>query len=141
MARLGDSNAKASLLQAQANLAAAKAAAANIKPIYERDKKQAAANFISGAALDQSKANYDAQQYALQIAQANVVVAQRNLDVTVVRAQFSGVITTKAAQPGEIVSPISDGGGLTRTGSGPLGEMDYLEGQVDVQEHVIKRIQ
>src|SRR3546814_4335010 len=50
MARLDDSNAKASLLQAQANLAAAKAAAANIKPIYERDKKQAAANFKIGRA-------------------------------------------------------------------------------------------
>src|SRR3546814_5373038 len=128
MARLDDSNAKASLLQAQVSLAAANAAAANIKPIYERDKKQAAANFISGAALDQSRANYDAQQYALQIAQANVVVAQRNLDDTVVRAPFSGVITTKAAQPGEIVSPISAGGGFTRTGIGPLVDMDSLEG-------------
>src|SRR3546814_5947672 len=56
---------------------------------------------------DLSKANYDAQQYALQIAQANVVVAQRNLDDTVVRAPFSGVITTKAAQPGEKIGRAS----------------------------------
>src|SRR3546814_6077939 len=140
MARLDDSNAKASLLQAQASLAAAKAAAANIKPIYERDKKQAAANFISGAALDQSKANYDAQQYALQIGQANVWVAQRNLDDTVGRAPFAGVITTKAAQPGEIVSPISAGGGFTRTGIGTLVDMDSLEVEVDVNENFINRV-
>ncbi|NGY04302.1 efflux RND transporter periplasmic adaptor subunit [Solimonas terrae] len=140
MARLDDSNARASLLQAQANLAAARAAAENIRPIYERDRKQAAAGFISAEALNRSKANYDAQQYALQIAQADVVVAQRNLDDTVVRAPFSGVITTKAAQPGEIVSPISAGGGFTRTGIGTLVDMDSLEVEVDVNENFINRV-
>src|SRR3546814_10367992 len=78
--------------------------------------------------------------YALQIAQANVVVAQRNLDDTVVRAPFSGVITTKAAQPGEIVSPISAGGGFTRTGIGTLVDMDSLEVEVDVNENFINRV-
>ena len=141
MARLDDSNAKAELLQAKANLAAAQAAADNIKPIYARDQKQAAAGFISAEALDTSKANYDAKQYALQIAQANVAVAQRNLDDTVVRAPFAGVITTKAAQPGEIVSPISAGGGFTRTGIGTLVDMDSLEVEVDVNENFINRVQ
>lgn len=140
MARLDDSNARAELLQAQANLAAAKAAADNIKPIYARDRKQAAAGFISAEALDTSKANYDAKQYALQIAQANVVVAQRSLDDTVVRAPFTGVITTKAAQPGEIVSPISAGGGFTRTGIGTLVDMESLEVEVDVNENFINRV-
>src|SRR3546814_19836805 len=69
-----------------------------------------------------------------------VVVAQRNLDDTVVRAPFSGVITTKAAQPGEIVSPISAGGGFTRTGIGTLVDMDSLEVEVDVNENFINRV-
>lgn len=141
MARLDDSNARAELLRAQANLAAAKAALANLKPIYERDQKQAEAGFISAAALDSSKANYEAQQYALQVAEANLAVAQRNLDDTVVRAPFSGVVTTKAAQPGEIVSPISAGGGFTRTGIGTLVDMDSLEVEVDVNENFINRVQ
>jgi len=141
MARLDDSNARAALMEAQANVAAARSAADNIKPIYERDRQQAGAGFISAAALDQSKANYDAQRYALQIAQANLVAAQRNLDDTVVRAPFTGVVTTKAAQPGEIVSPISAGGGFTRTGIGTLVDMDSLEVEVDVNENFINRVQ
>ncbi|MGH8444623.1 MAG: efflux RND transporter periplasmic adaptor subunit [Solimonas sp.] len=141
MARLDDSNARASLQEAQANVAAAKAAAANIKPIYERNRRQAAEGFISTEALETSKSSYDAQQYALQIAQATLVSAQRNLDDTVVRAPFSGVVTTKAAQPGEIVSPISAGGGFTRTGIGTLVDMESLEVEVDVNENFINRVQ
>ncbi|WP_028079733.1 efflux RND transporter periplasmic adaptor subunit [Solimonas soli] len=140
MARLDDSNARAELLRAQANLAAARAAFANIKPIYERDRKQATAGFISAAALDNSKANYEAQQYALQVAEANLAIAQRNLDDTVVRAPFAGVVTTKAAQPGEIVSPLSAGGSFTRTGVGTLVDMDSLEVEVDVNENFINRV-
>lgn len=141
MARLDDSNARAALQEAQARLAAARAAAENIQPIYARNKKQAAEGFISAEALETSKADYDAQQYALQIAQANLVTAQRNLDDTVVRAPFTGVVTTKAAQPGEIVSPISAGGGFTRTGIGTLVDMDSLEVEVDVNENFINRVQ
>ncbi|NKF24072.1 efflux RND transporter periplasmic adaptor subunit [Solimonas marina] len=140
MARLDDSNARAALEQARASREAAKAAYANIKPIYARDQQQAQSGFISAAALDQSKATYDARKYDVDVAQANVDVAQRNLDDTVVRAPFSGVITTKAAQPGEIVSPISAGGGFTRTGIGTLVDMDSLEVEVDVNENFINRV-
>ena len=68
-------------------------------------------------------------------------VAQRNLDDTIVRAPFAGVVTVKAAQPGEIVSPISAGGGFTRTGIGTIVDMDSLEIQVDVNENFINRVQ
>jgi RND family efflux transporter MFP subunit len=57
-----------------------------------------------------------------------------------VRAPFSGVITVKAAQPGEIVSPISAGGGFTRTGIGTIVDMDSLEVEVDVNESFIARV-
>src|SRR5208282_3147714 len=74
------------------------------------------------------------------VAERNLNVAQRNLDDTVVRAPFSGIVTVKAAQPGEIVSPISAGGGFTRTGIGTIVDMDSLEIQVDVNENFINRV-
>jgi RND family efflux transporter MFP subunit len=78
----------------------------------------------------------------------NVEVARDQLDIavlgtdnTVIRAPFTGVIVTKAAQPGEMISPISGGGGSIRTGIGTLVDMDSLEVQVDVNEAYIGRVQ
>ena len=63
------------------------------------------------------------------------------LDYTVVRAPFTGVVIAKAAQAGEIVSPLSAGGGFTRTGVGTIVDMDSLEIEVDVNEAYINRVQ
>ena len=155
VAKLDDRNASAALLQAKAGvtqaestLAQAKAAATDITPIYERDRKMAAAGVISATALDQSKATFDARQTDVAVAQGNLAVrraaleiAQRDLDDTIVRAPFTGVVTTKNAQPGEIVSPLSAGGGFTRSGICTLVDMDSLEVEVDVSENFISRVQ
>ena len=69
-----------------------------------------------------------------------MAVAQVQLDNTVIRAPFSGVVVAKAAQPGEMISPISAGGGFTRTGIGTIVDMDSLEIQVDVNESFINRV-
>ena len=154
VAKLDDRNATAALLQAKAavtqaesTLLQAKAAAADIAPIYARDRKMAAAGVISATALDQSKANYDGKQTDVAVAQGNLAVrraaleiAQRDLDDTIVRAPFTGVVTTKNAQPGEIVSPLSAGGGFTRSGICTLVDMDSLEVEVDVSENFISRV-
>ncbi|MGN6317406.1 efflux RND transporter periplasmic adaptor subunit [Trinickia sp.] len=139
--------AKAGVQQAQSALLQAKAAAADITPIYERDRKLAAASVISATALEQSKANYDAKQTDVAVAEGNLAVrkaaleiAQRDLDDTIVRAPFTGVVTTKNAQPGEIVSPLSAGGGFTRSGICTLVDMDSLEVEVDVSENFIGRV-
>jgi len=66
--------------------------------------------------------------------------ADRDEEDTIVRAPFSGVITSKNAQPGEIVSPLSAAGGYTRSGIGTLVDMDSLEVEVDVGESFISRI-
>jgi RND family efflux transporter MFP subunit len=76
----------------------------------------------------------------IRVAQESVVVAQVQLDNTIVRAPFSGVVVAKAAQPGEMISPISAGGGFTRTGIGTVVDMDSLEIQVDVNEAFINRV-
>jgi RND family efflux transporter MFP subunit len=154
LARLDDTNAiaaleqaKATVSQAEAAVVQARAAAEDIAPTYQRNQKQAEAGLISAEALEASKAAYDARQTALLVAQSDlavqraaVEVATRNLNDTIVRAPFTGVITTKNAQPGEIVSPLSAGGGFTRTGIGTLVDMDSLEVEVDVNESYVSRV-
>ncbi len=72
--------------------------------------------------------------------QAGLRAAQDAVNDTVVRAPFAGVVTVKNAQPGEMVSPISAGGGFTRTGICTIVDMDSLEVEVDVAESFINRV-
>jgi len=58
----------------------------------------------------------------------------------VIRAPFSGVALSKDAQPGEMVSPVSAGGGFTRTGISTIVDMRSLEIEVDVNESYINRV-
>ena len=103
---------------------------------------------VSKAQFDQAIAQRDALRAQLATAQRNAQVANGSLriasqgvDNTVVRAPFSGVVIAKAAQPGEIISPLSAGGGFTRTGIGTIVDMDSLEIEVDVGEAFIGRVQ
>jgi RND family efflux transporter MFP subunit len=102
-----------------------------------------------------SRSQYDQAVAARDLLRAQLTTSQRNervasdrlritdigLDNTVVRAPFAGVVVAKAAQPGEIVSPLSAGGGFTRTGIGTIVDMDSLEVEVDVGEAFIGRVQ
>ena len=103
---------------------------------------------VSRAQYDQAIAQRDTLRAQVATAQRNAGVADAQLQVasigvdnTVVRAPFTGVIVTKAAQPGEMISPISAGGGSIRTGIGTIVDMDSLEVQVDVNEAYIGRVQ
>ena len=154
LARLDDSNSRARLqqagaqiAQAQASLEAAQTALNDARPIYHREEQERARALISAQDFDGAKATYNAAAAAFAVAQrsvavarAGLAVAQRDEDDTVVRAPFGGVVTVKAAQPGEMVSPISAGGGFTRTGIGTIVDMDSLEVEVDVNENFITRV-
>ena len=153
VARLDDTNAhaaldqaRAQLAQAEASLMAAQTAANDAGPIFQRNEKQHAAAVISAQDFDTDRSNYNAvvsdlavKQRMVQVAQAGLAMAQRNEDDTIVRAPFGGVITVKAAQEGEIVSPMSTGG-FTRTGIGTIVDMESLEIEVDVSENFINRV-
>ncbi|MEA3106356.1 MAG: hypothetical protein QOI88_961 [Gammaproteobacteria bacterium] len=155
IARLDDTNIRASLAQAAAQLNFARAGLeetqvnlANAQRDYDRQKALLTGHFVSQSAVDNAETTLDAlraqlatQRRNVEVAERGVNVADRNLDDTVVRAPFSGVVTVKAAQPGEMVSPISAGGGFTRTGIGTIVDMDSLEVQVDVNENFINRVQ
>ncbi len=148
-----DADAQRSLSAAQ--LAAARTQVGNV----QAQLKEAEANarrleglvgqqLVSRAQYEQAIATRDSLRAQLASAQRQVDVAGDQLhiadlgvDNTIVRAPFAGVVIAKAAQPGEIVSPLSAGGGFTRTGIGTIVDMDSLEVEVDVGEAYIGRVQ
>ena len=153
IAELDDSNARAALGQAAAQAAAAQAsvrvaqvALADAAPKYRRSQTLHASGWLSQQDLEAAQAQFDSARENLALSQrqaataaATVEVYRRSEDDTIVRAPFAGVVTVKAAQPGEIVSPIA-GGGFTRTGICTIVDMDCLEVEVDVAESFINRV-
>lgn len=154
LARLNDDAAQASFSNAEAQLSSAKAAVASLSPtlsdaerILKRTKSLAQNQFASTADLTRNEANVASLRAQLVQAQANLAAAQAavqsarvNLDLHTIRAPFDGVVTEKNAQPGEIISPVSAGGGFTRTGICTIVDMDSLEIEVDVSEAFIARV-
>jgi RND family efflux transporter MFP subunit len=155
LARLDDTNVKTSLDVAQAQLESAKTAVeetrAQLKQAeseFQRATNLANKNIESQSDLD--KAESDAKSLAARLArqQRDITVAERQVDLwrqqmddMVIRAPFAGIVTTKDAQPGEMISPVSAGGGFTRTGIGTIVDMDSLEIEIDVNESYINRVQ
>ncbi|MBW8757925.1 MAG: efflux RND transporter periplasmic adaptor subunit [Burkholderiales bacterium] len=155
LARLEDSALRAGLDAARANLASARAqvvsAQAQLAQAQSDERRQVellASGMVTKAAGDQARtavataaAQLDARRREADAARAQLGQAQVNFDYSVVRAPFAGVVTEKAAQVGEIVSPLSAGGGFTRTGVGTIVDMDSLEVEVDVAEAYIGEVQ
>ena len=154
VARLDDTNARArhaqafaQLAQQRATLEAASVALENAEPTFARSREQFERQVTSAQEFDSAKATYDAARTSVEVArrgvdvaEATLALAQRELDDTIVRAPFAGIVTVKAAQEGEMVSPISAGGGFTRTGIGTIVDMESLEVEVDVSESFINRV-
>jgi len=154
LAYLDDSDAKVRLSAAQAALQVARAgvkelevnevdAVRTLKRIRNLHQEKVA----SRENLDHTQAAADAlgarRRLALeqvQSAQAQLEVAQQDLDNCTVRAPFPGIVVSKDAQVGEMVSPISAGGGFTRTGIATIVDMYSLEIEVDVNESYIAKV-
>jgi len=74
------------------------------------------------------------------VAEKQLDVYRQQLEDTIIRAPFPGIVVAKNAQPGEMISPVSAGGGFTRTGIGTIVDMDSLEIEIDVNESYINRV-
>lgn len=154
LARLDDTAQRAALGQAEAQLAQARAQVGQYRARLEqarRDRERlddlVGRKLVSRQSAEAARteaealaAQLTAQQRFVDLAEAQLRSAQVQLDYTTVRAPFSGVVIAKAAQVGEIVSPLSAGGGFTRTGVGTIVDMDSLEVEVDVNEAYINRV-
>lgn len=155
LARLDAVDARAQLALADAQRAASESQLAEARAqlllaesMLARQQELLARQLAAPAALDQARADRDARAArlaslgkAVEVARRQQDLARLGLEHTEVRAPFAGVIVAKAAQPGEMVSPLSAGGGFTRTGIGTLVDMDSLEVTVDVNEAFIGRVQ
>jgi len=154
LARLENTAQKAALAQAEAQLRAAEALRvqyeaqlAQARRDLKRNEDLVESKLVSQQALETARTQVETlaaqlmgQERQVELGRASVKGAQVQLDYTTVRAPFSGVVIAKAAQAGEIVSPISAGGGFTRTGVGTIVDMDSLEIEVDVNESYINRV-
>ena len=154
LAVLDDSIPRAQLALAESQLGAAEAALNEIRVNIrqaeldlQRIDDLAERQFASAADRDRNELALEALRARLARAEREVEVAARSLAVQrglvkdfEIRAPFSGVVIAKAAQPGEMISPISAGGGFTRTGICTIVDMDSLEVEVDVNEAYINRV-
>jgi RND family efflux transporter MFP subunit len=154
LARLDDATLRATLALAEAQADAAR------RGVRENEVRLKEANLmltrmsrlikdglVTQAELEAAEAQVDsfdarilAAHEQVRVAEQQVALAKTNLDDTIIRAPFSGVAISKDAQPGETVSPVSAGGGFTRTGICTIVDMQSLEIEVDVNEAYINRV-
>ena len=141
VAKLDDSNTRAALNTALAQQKMAEVTLANAQPTYERYKRLYDEGATTQDALQNQKTLYDSARLALDVARAAVTQAVTAENDMVIRAPFSGVVTAKVAQVGEIVAPqAGGGGGGALTGIATIVDMDSLEVDVDVSENYIDRV-
>jgi RND family efflux transporter MFP subunit len=154
LAHLDDSQARAGLNLAESQLAAAQkgmaedeAKLAQAELNLQRREQLLKEHVVGKAEVDDARSvvestkariAYSRQQIA--VAESQVNLQKTNLADMVVRAPFSGIVVSKDAQPGEMISPVSAGGGFTRTGIGTIVDMSSLEIEVDVNETYINRV-
>lgn len=155
LARLDDSTFAASLALAEAQheasrraLAESEVRLAEARRTLDRGTRLLAEGFITQAEVDRARAEVDSIAARIALLEQQVNVSARsvslertNLENTIIRAPFSGVAISKDAQPGEMVSPVSAGGGFTRTGICTVVDMRSLEIEVDVNEAYIGRVE
>jgi RND family efflux transporter MFP subunit len=154
LARLDDANlatsyalAEAQLRSSETSLKETQALLVEARAIFKRTQNLVDRGLSSEAEMDRARAASGSLAAQLERKQADVRVAEKQLDVyrqqlddTVIRAPFAGVVVAKNAQPGEMISPNSAGGGFTRTGIGTIVDMSSLEIEIDVNEAYINRV-
>ena len=124
----------------QAQLVDAEANARRLQQLVDSQLVSRAQYEQAVAQRDSLRAQLATTRRNAQVAEDQLRIAGHGVDNTVVRAPFAGVVIAKAAQPGEIVSPLATGG-FTRTGIGTIVDMDSLEVEVEVGESYIGRVQ
>src|SRR5436190_1437918 len=154
LARLDSSNVEKSLHLAEAQAESSRKALDETRANLNQAEKElqrvtrlANEKITSPSDLDRAEAEAKSLRARLERQLADVAVAEREvalwkqqLDDTIIRAPFSGIVTVKNAQPGEMISPISAGTGFTRTGICTIVDMTSLEIEVDVNESYINRV-
>ncbi|HZC66504.1 MAG TPA: efflux RND transporter periplasmic adaptor subunit [Candidatus Dormibacteraeota bacterium] len=154
LATLDDSDVQRALESAKADRDSAQAAIADFQVQLKnadielvRAQKLQAAGVQTQEALDNAVTAADSLKAKISLAKQQVVAsnarikeAEQAVDNTIIRAPFAGIVVSKDAQVGEIISPISAGGGFTRTGIATVVDMKSLEMEIDVNEAYISKV-
>ncbi|WP_404424794.1 efflux RND transporter periplasmic adaptor subunit [Nibricoccus sp. IMCC34717] len=154
LATVDATNTEASLRLAEAQLASARTGADEVAANLDlaerslrRSNQLVRQNVVATAEAERAeseavalRARHQRMLSEIAVADRQVAIWRQQLDDTVIRAPFTGIVTTKNAQPGEIISPMSAGGGFTRTGICTVVDMASLEIEVDVNESYINRV-
>jgi HlyD family secretion protein len=154
LATLDDSQVRAALAVAEAQLETARRGAAEDEAKLKeaeltlaRREQLLKDQVISKAEIDSARAEVESLRARIAVAQQQVKVSetfvhQRRTDLAdmQVRSPFDGIAISKDAQPGEMISPVSAGGGFTRSGIATIVDMSSLEIEVDVSESYINRV-
>ena len=154
LARLDDSTLQAALRLYRAQLEAAKrqipeseVRLAQARVMLRRQEELRKEGLNTPNDIDNAKAEVDSliariasAQEQVNVAESQISMQQTAIEDTIIRAPFTGVAISKDAQAGEMVSPVSAGGGFTRTGISTIVDMKSLEIEVDVNESYINRV-
>jgi RND family efflux transporter MFP subunit len=155
LARIDSSNVEKSLRLAEAQLESARKAIGETEANLDQAQRElnrilrlSADRVASPVELDRAeteanslKARLERQRADIAVSEHEVALWQQQVEDNVIRAPFGGIVTSKNAQPGEMISPVSAGGGFTRTGICTIVDMSSLEIEVDVSESYINRVE
>ncbi len=133
-------SAEARITEIEVDLAEAKRVLARTEELIKTQNASEAALTKAQARVDTLMSSYERAAVDIEIAKLEVVRQTETVEKHVIRAPFAGVVVDKNAQPGEMISPITAGGGFTRTGICTIVDMDSLEIEVDVNESYIGRV-
>lgn len=154
LAVLDCSQPEAALTSAKTDRDATAAALADLQvqlSYAERELQRAeglhSANVYSQEALDNARTTRDSLRSKITLtkeqtraAEARIGMSEQDVINCTVRSPYDGIVVSKDAQRGEIVSPVSAGGGFTRTGIATVVDMNSIEIEVDVNEAYIARV-
>ncbi|HKJ81102.1 MAG TPA: efflux RND transporter periplasmic adaptor subunit, partial [Ignavibacteriaceae bacterium] len=139
IARLEDSDVKAQLAEAKANLEVQQAGLNNAKNNYDRQKALIKTGSTTPVDLDAAQANYERTLASIDLAKAQIQAAEVAVENTIIRAPFDGTVLTKNADVGEIVAPLAAGIN-SRAAVVTIADMSSLQVEADVSESNIERI-
>lgn len=136
----------ASVNVARANLEQGEAELRDAARALERSRDLLAKKFVSPAAHDAVLARHEKAQAALSGYKASIAVAQANLraaqvavEQTLIRAPFDGVVLTKNANVGDVITPFSSALG-SQAAVVTMADMSTLEVEADVSEANLAKV-
>ena len=155
LATLDDSDARRALDSAKADRDSAQAAIAdfevqlrNAEIELRRSQQLVKEGVQTQQALDAAEMAADSLRAKINLAKRQVEASearireqQQAVDNCTIRAPYAGIVVSKDAQVGEMVSPVSAGGGFTRTGIATIVDLHSNEIEVDVSESYIAKVQ